>query len=825
MRRFVNSLIFVQFILLFVACTPDVRDTITAVPERTQIPKTATPLPTVESFLMETAVVPTNPPPPTSTHIASIIESVATKPQEIPISISQDVVSEYLRGIYKTEAGWVSRKIDMNMPYISNYVPEMGELLYHYFGDEGTINSFNFDTGETKTWTLQDGRQGTLIPNQDAFAYVDAQHAQLHLLDRATGHSQVLANHVFENISASPDGTKIAFERSDGNRGFIILDLDTNLEIKLWETPREEDSYGDVKPVYETIPIWSPTSKQLLVSSAQDGVIWGGGDGSFVHAFSYQRLEEQLNENAVKDRNRTLCLVREPLLFDNMMVDMVAPCHVEYSYMNQMNYFRERTHLAIFHLNPENGEIEQVDTILYHGRYKLATWDVPGDSVLLLHEDDRVESFALDLQYAPNADYITCQPIMMTQGHYHPNPLFVYEGNGNVYGGVHGGNDPKQDEPLLDYGDVTSIKRSDEYELVFIREPNEGVVELWWRDFNFENHQFASFSIPDYLAAAPDGVVDATFAYEWLPDSNKLLAQFVPQLDAIGRLPIQRPIIFDVENQQELDLTAYGDIYQVAFVDGGYLVALVQNQQLSVVHVDSKQIEQQIQMDTTDAYDQTVSFSPNGRFLAAFEPDGLLIVDRMTTQIKRVPLLFTDVGLGHYSAWPTIHWLNDGKTIRTMLSENEDVFSPSATFSVWDIDAETAVVTPRQTYNGNVVTAEFAPDANYMAYVAHNSETGNSQRLMIANIYKGTETEYAVGESMRFGGWNPNGVLFTYKMEGAILQLGHICQDPQPLFDTSEILWLDEDFYLVATDQDPEYTRGGEIWSIGVFSLPREQNN
>ena len=806
MRRY----LLLCLIFLLVACSPDVVEVATAVPTRTPISATAT-------------VLPTNPPPPTVTAVSTMtpVAEIALK-QPIPIAVKGYLVTDYLRAIYETENGWIAQDLDIDWVRIASYLPETGKMLFVSSDIDGLyLNTYDFQTRETITWVEGDVIQGKLLPNQDAFVYWDRETSNLHLLDETSDSHQLLAENSSEFIAVSPDGNSVAFERPQGDRGLFLLDLATGVETKLWDGVRAEDDYANSHEEYE-LPMWSTTGEQVMQVVKDHGTIWAARDGSFAYFYEQNMLEERINADAVKDRNRTLCLAGPAMFADNMMVNIVAPCNVEHSYMAGVNLFRPRTHLVVFHLNPENGDIENMESILHHGEYIFAAWDVPGESVLLLHRDDLVESIPLNTAQTANADYVTCRPIMMGHGHYQPNPFFVHDGN--VYDGVHSDPDPLNGTPLLDFGDVTSFKQSDKYEFVYTRAPDEDIVELWWRDFDFENHLLASFSITDYLTSAPDGVVAVTFAFEWLPHSNKMLLQFEPQLDALGRLPLQRPTIFDLETKQELDLTAYGDVYQVAFAAGGEQIALVVDQQLLIVDTGSGQIAQQITMDTSKAHDQTVSFSPNGRFLAAFEPGGLLIVDRATTTVKRVPLSFTDVGLGHYAAWPVIHWLNDGTTIRTMLSESEDVFSPSASFTVWDVDAETAVATPQQTYNGNVVAAEFAPDANYLAYVARHAEAGNKQRLMIANLYNQTESEYAIGKVIQFGGWNPNGAHFTYRADGETMQLGHICQEPQALFPSpstiiNEVMWLDEQFYLAATDGEPQDKRDNGIWDISIYMI------
>jgi hypothetical protein len=115
--------------------------------------------------------------------------------------------------------------------------------------------------------------------------------------------------------------------------------------------------------------------------------------------------------------------------------------------------------------------------------------------------------------------------------------------------------------------------------------------------------------------------------------------------------------------------------------------------------------------------------------------------------------------------------------------------------------------------------AEFAPDANYLAYLVPNANDQNVRKLMIANIFQGTEIEYAQGRLLKFGGWNPDGAYFTYKAESEMLQLGHICQAPQPLLDATGVQWVDDQRFVTIIGDERNQAKESGMWDVSTHTI------
>ena len=228
-------------------------------------------------------------------------------------------------------------------------------------------------------------------PNGLDFAYILATDETYTLRWRtADGEDRLLAVDAPRSLRVSPDGRFVAFTREshygvDGTApGLYVVEIETGIETQVSTLDRA--GYGGSGLFWK--PHWTPDSSQLFLYAGYDddrapephpaGYVWATVDGSISHFLPETAFLDFFDEPFRQPENYR-CLDSPPLFAANSMVLGVGECQ-------PFSGVPEFSQPAYFALNRQNGSVESVNTMTIPNSAKLLTWDVPGESVLLLDE-------------------------------------------------------------------------------------------------------------------------------------------------------------------------------------------------------------------------------------------------------------------------------------------------------------------------------------------------------------------------------------------------------------------------------------------------------
>ncbi|MCB9006325.1 MAG: hypothetical protein H6656_02930 [Ardenticatenaceae bacterium] len=413
----------VGLFLALVACAP------TAVPEEPDIASRPTVIATAVAEAMETAgptaVPPTPVPPPTAT---APPETAVPQPATftprfdrfLPFS-NPEGGSNSLTGLVRQGDGWQLERI----PYPPGlYNEELGYAL----GTDSVDSDYAVATDRLLAWQFAGGAgPGNLAvgqlfivnvatkdvaivvdnvvlagwaPNGLDFAYILATPETYELRWRtASGEDRLLAVDVPHSLRVSPDGRFVAFTREshyevDGTApGLYVVDIETGIETQI--SPLDRAGYGGTGLYWK--PHWTPDSSQVFLFATSDddraetpheeGYAWAAADGSFHHFLPVSSFKNFFSEEPITNSDNVRCVGAPALFAANQIVLPVGECPP----MGPANPETAKT--AVFTLDPQTGSVALTAVLPIPNTAQLLTWDVPGESVLMLYggEVTRVE--------------------------------------------------------------------------------------------------------------------------------------------------------------------------------------------------------------------------------------------------------------------------------------------------------------------------------------------------------------------------------------------------------------------------------------------------
>ncbi len=406
-------IVLITFLWLLAACTPDA---IVSTPEVENRPTViATALAEETARTTPTAVSPTPFPQPTSTTTPEPATS-ASRFDKFLLFAQTEGGSNSLTGLVQGENGWQI----VNIPYPSglfseefdfapainsvdsDYAPATDQVLaWTHEGGAGPGNIavgklflVNVDTGELEVIFSDNVVAAGWAPNGLDFAYILATDETYELRWRtAAGDDRLLAVDVPHSLRVSPDGRTVAFTRESHYElpntvpGLYVVEIETGIETQASALDRA--GYGGSGLFWK--PQWTPDSSQLFLYASQDedrapvphpaGYVWAAVDGSFSHFLPESAFLDFFIDEPLHEPENYRCLDSPPLFAANKMVIGVGECQLFVG-------IPETSQPIYFTLNPQTGSVALANELAVPNSAQLLTWDVPGESVLLLHEGE-----------------------------------------------------------------------------------------------------------------------------------------------------------------------------------------------------------------------------------------------------------------------------------------------------------------------------------------------------------------------------------------------------------------------------------------------------
>ena len=754
----------------------------------------------------------------------------------------QLVYTPYPPGLYSEELGYATAIDSVD----SDYAPATDRVLA--WTQErgagpgsvavGKLFLVDVSTGEQEAILSENVVTAGWAPDGHSIAYILATPTTYELRWRtADGTDRLLAVDVPRSLRVSPDGRFVAFTREshygvDGTApGLYVVEVETGNETQV--SPLDRAGYGGGGLFWK--PHWTPDNSQLFLYAGYDddrapephpaGYVWAAVDGSFAH-FLPDSAFLALIDKPLREPENYRCLDTPPLFAANKMVVGVGECP-------PFAGIPETSQPIYFTLNAQTGAVALANTLVVPNDAKLLTWDVPGESVLL-SEGRRVFSqsvtavatvptpIPLNRCLNANATTIALPPAK-------PAGL-LYSEAGNLKLWQEG---MATAVSLTNSGDVQTGQLSLDGTLVaFVRTVPLETAELWVVSADGQNERrLATVSLADYMAEAESYVVDVQLRYSWLPDSHKLSFWLTPTVDALGDLPQEAVTVVDADSGTTTPLFGGGEVARWHFSPDGRLVMTTVQGRLRLIDTATGQVLHDLALPGSGSPDQSTSFSPDGRFLAAFGTGGVAVINTNDGSQSLIPLEYITIGAGHYAIWPGIQWLPDGRSFLSIVPNTEDVWgNADVTFTVWQIDVVGQTAAARHTFTGDPTSAWFAANGRYLAYWKLASGQSNSRELYLADLESGETVLYDRGQAIEFLSWHPNGVQFVYRFWAEKRPLlGSLCGEPVeipgPGNDIYQLYWQTNDQFIWFSGQpdnpDDFYNSEGD-WTLFRGTLQGE---
>lgn len=344
-----------------------------------------------------------------------------------------------------------------------------------------------------------------------------------------------------------------------------------------------------------------------------------------------------------------------------------------------------------------------------------------------------------------------------------------------------------QDGELIAY---STALEDDQYEIVIA---NSKDASARWRE---------TVSAADTWARHPDAEkVDLTFS--WMDDTHILTWSFSPTLLGIGDTPPQPGFAVDADTGEALD-----SLPATAAPDSPYgydITTVTQSDGQSELHLVSS-ADGETALVLPAVYFSLWTLSPDGRFLIASAPEGIVAVDLSDLSQWSAPVPYAAVGVSHYSTPSPSVWADESTWYATT-PDGTDVFQQGATFTLWRVNLAEQSAEPVKSYSGSILDAEFSPDQQHLAFW---EETGSGIRnLHLVNVATGEDSLYENGRiNLLFDHWLSDSTHFVYNYQDGnqtCYQLGHISQPPVPVIvgaeSGSSYAWpVDETRYVTVKD-------------------------
>ncbi|MAT99658.1 MAG: hypothetical protein CL608_21155 [Anaerolineaceae bacterium] len=313
-----------------------------------------------------------------------------------------------LTGLIQQADGWQLA----TMPYPggtystdSDYAPATNRLLAWRFAGGagpghiavGSLAIIDVATEDEQVMVAENVVAAGWAPNGLDFAYILATPETYELRWRTPdGDDQLLAVDVPHSLRVSPDGRFVAFTRESHYEvpntppGLYVVDIETGVETQI--SPLDRAGYGGTGLYWK--PHWTPDGSQVFLYATADddraatpheeGYAWAAADGSFNHFLPTSSFRAFFNEEPLTNPDYVRCLGEPALFAANSMVLPVGECPP----MGMV--YPETVKFAYFPLDAQTGTVELVNIVPGFESARLLTWDVPGESVLLLDEGEVV---------------------------------------------------------------------------------------------------------------------------------------------------------------------------------------------------------------------------------------------------------------------------------------------------------------------------------------------------------------------------------------------------------------------------------------------------
>jgi dipeptidyl aminopeptidase/acylaminoacyl peptidase len=377
---------------------------------------------------------------------------------------------------------------------------------------------------------------------------------------------------------------------------------------------------------------------------------------------------------------------------------------------------------------------------------------------------------------------------------------------------------------LGDSSERLNLSPDNQY-IAFTRQTQvDGAVELWIADIDGSNQRLLTTVSPADLLARYPNAVSADFYYKWISGTEKLLLayRFHPIFDALGDVPAEPQTIIDVDTGESWILEPLSDVYASTRSPNGQQTAVLVDGIVQLLDTTDGRVLFTIPVTADNTSDQTFQYSPDGNILIFFEKNGITLINPADGSNKEIPLTYEPIGLGHYRVTPPIYWIQNGPAFYTIVTDNQNVFEPEATFSLWRIESTSGEALLVHTFNGSILSADLSPDQQLLAFWLQDV---NDRSLFLADVASGEQIEYVRGPLVDFLGWNPDGQHFHYWLPDERKPiLGHPCEAPIAFADlgfpeiADNIRWIDANRFLFIGGHRNE---GGEsgTWTLYLNSL------
>jgi hypothetical protein len=364
---------------------------------------------------------------------------------------------------------------------------------------------------------------------------------------------------------------------------------------------------------------------------------------------------------------------------------------------------------------------------------------------------------------------------------------------------------------------------SDFSQIVFLRALGEGTEELWVIDQDgLHERKLLHISLDQVREQNPMATAIDT-DYGWVQDTHTVFYQIRPLLFNLGLAPFDTIVLADVVTGRLTTLVPPGEVYNRLFSPDGNQVALLGRDQVSLVNTRDGEVQFTIPLPLPyEEYpgprlENPLSFSPDGRILAALIRGGLAIIDAKTGSQREFKIDYTAWGTGDWIPYMApLEW-RDHSTLLMLAGQpaaveeqHPDIFAQLLDweFSPYRLDAFEATVDSIQTFRGVYPSAVLSPDLSLLAY-ERVSQDSDVRQLYLVDLASGTEALYIsdtegrtipASGSARFVHWGPDShhFFFAASLEGVSkVYLGQLGTEPIPFeVQMPSIQWIDEERFL-----------------------------
>ena len=176
------------------------------------------------------------------------------------------------------------------------------------------------------------------------------------------------------------------------------------------------------------------------------------------------------------------------------------------------------------------------------------------------------------------------------------------------------------------------------------------------------------------------------------------------------------------------------------------------------------------------------TFSPDGTQIVLSTPDHISLVNADGSNLRSNVLTYPLVGTySEYQYHPSPIWAADSLSLRVAIPPEDTLAETTQPTTLWYLPTDGST----STQLGSIPAIPFdwpdnifSPDMSYVAYSKSIGEpTENLHEIHVAYVDRSGDIIFATGDSLRFRGWAPDAIHFTYaanSIEDSGLYLGGI---------------------------------------------------